>query len=53
VTPPSGGPILDCMSTVAPSSSGWVALVAYRDEAGVLHVGPLPAARRPGLAKLG
>src|SRR5664280_1274159 len=27
------------------SSSGWVALVAYGDESGVLHVGPLPAAR--------
>ena len=27
------------------SSSGWVALVAYGDEDGVLHVGPLPAAR--------
>jgi hypothetical protein len=26
-------------------SSGWVALVAYGDEDGVLHVGPLPAAR--------
>jgi hypothetical protein len=26
-------------------SSGWVALVAYGDEGGVLHVGPLPAAR--------
>jgi hypothetical protein len=26
-------------------SSGWVALVAYGDESGVLHVGPLPAAR--------
>ena len=24
------------------SSSGWVALVAYCDESGVLHVGPLP-----------
>jgi len=27
------------------SSSGWMALVAYGDESGVLHVGPLPAAR--------
>lgn len=27
-------------------SSGWVALVAYGDEGGVLHVGPIPAARR-------
>ena len=26
-------------------SSGWVALVAYGDENGVLHVGPLPTAR--------
>lgn len=31
-------------------SSGWMALVAYGDENGVLHVGPLPAARlRPVL----
>ena len=27
------------------SSSGWVALVAYADESGFLHVGLLPAAR--------
>ena len=27
------------------SSSGWVALVAYGDDGGVLHVGLLPAAR--------
>ena len=27
------------------SSSGWGGLVAYGDESGVLHVGPLPAAR--------
>lgn len=27
------------------NSSGWVALVAYGDESGVLHVGLLPAAR--------
>lgn len=26
-------------------SLGWVALVAYADESGFLHVGPLPAAR--------
>ena len=26
------------------SSTGWVELVAYGDEADVLHVGPLPAA---------
>lgn len=26
-------------------SSGWTAVVAYGDEAGVLHVGPLPASR--------
>src|SRR5664280_1140975 len=35
------------------SSAGWVALVAYADEAGELHVGTLPAARlrpvEPGL----
>jgi hypothetical protein len=27
------------------SPSGWVAVVAFADETGVLHVGPLPAAR--------
>jgi len=27
------------------NSSGWVGLVAYADEGGVLHVGPLPAGR--------
>jgi hypothetical protein len=26
-------------------ASGWVATVAFADEDGVLHVGPLPAAR--------
>lgn len=33
------------VSSWSTSSSGWVALVAYGDESGVLHVGPLPAAR--------
>ena len=27
------------------ASGGWVALVAYADESGTLHVGPMPAAR--------
>ncbi len=27
------------------TSTGWIALVAYGDDAGFLHVGPLPASR--------